>query len=79
MVMHGMSGMRDFDGRLMVMRMMGVMLDLSIHAAQHLGHRRREHAQQDGKHPEPGTKLLTVAVEHRESARRQNKLEGKEC
>jgi len=45
--------------------------DLAMHAAQHLGHHRRDHAQQDGKHPEPGTDLLTVAVEHGESPRRK--------
>ncbi|MCP3727564.1 hypothetical protein M3I53_31350 [Paraburkholderia sp. CNPSo 3272] len=58
---------RNLNSQLRVMGMMGVMLDAAMRAAQHLGHRRGDHAQQDGKHPEPGTHLPTVAVEHGES------------
>ncbi len=64
--MPGMGIQRDLDGRMMVMEVMRVMLDAAIRAKQHLRHRRRDHAQQDGKHPKPGTDLLTVAVEHGE-------------
>ena len=58
----GVGIQRDPDSRMMVMML--VMLDVAIGSAQHLRHRRRDHAQQDGKHPKPGTDLLTVAVEH---------------
>ncbi|MEM5425865.1 MULTISPECIES: hypothetical protein [Paraburkholderia] len=64
MVVPGMGIQRDLDRRVMVMGMMLVTRDIAMRAAQHLGHHRRDHTQQDGKHPEPGTDLLTVAVEH---------------
>ncbi|MEM5451908.1 hypothetical protein [Paraburkholderia guartelaensis] len=75
MVVPGMGIARNLDSQLRVMSMMGVMRDAAMHAAQHLGHRRRDHAQQDGKHPEPGTDLLTVAVKHGESTRRKKLAE----
>ena len=82
MVMQGMPGVGiepDVSCRNMVMRMMFVMLDLAIDAAQHLRHRWRDHAQQNGKHSEPGTDFLTVADEHGESASRRTKQERNEC
>jgi hypothetical protein len=74
MVMQRVPGVRiecDLGCRSMVMRMMFVMLDLAMCAAQHLRHRWRDYAQQDGKYPEPGTDFLTVTDKHGESARRQ--------
>ncbi len=71
MVVPCMGIQRDLDARMMVMGMMRVMFDIAMHGTQHLGHRRRNHAQQDGKHPEPGTDLLTVAGEHDESVKRR--------
>lgn len=52
-------------------RMMSVMRDICGPAAQRLGYGRRDHAQQDRKHPEQSPDLLTVAAEHGGPARRR--------
>ncbi|MGU7779079.1 hypothetical protein [Burkholderia sp. PU8-34] len=70
MVVPGMGIQRNRDGRMMVMQMMRVMLDIAIRAAQHLGHRRRDHAQQDGKHPEVSPDLQAAAEHGGEIKRR---------
>ena len=61
------------------MRMMFVMPDLAMYTAKYLRHRWRDHAQQDGEHPEPGTDFLTVTDEHGESASRRKNRRGNEC
>ncbi len=47
-----------------VMRMVRMVRGFGDRAAQHLGYRRRDHAQQDREHPEKSPDLLTVAAGH---------------
>lgn len=54
-----------------VMRVKGVMRAFGRRAAQCLGYRRRDHAQQDREDPEDNPDLLTATAGHGRPARRR--------
>nr|WP_232453477.1 hypothetical protein [Burkholderia ubonensis] len=76
----GLGEMRDYGRRMRVvrvvcvmrvMRVKGVMRAFGRRAAQCLGYRRRDHAQQDREDPEDNPDLLTATAGHGRPTRRR--------